>query len=165
MKEKEAKKLLSVFFQTSKLRPHELPMLEPPVEVAKTNDEEIFFINKKPIFAKSNGKFFPTLTSDELLSCIPKVIINMGAVPHVCNGADIMAPGIVRIEADFGKEDFVVVYDERHEKPIAVTLALYNSDEAKKLKHGKVLKNIHYVGDKIWTEMKRQREPRQPTRP
>lgn len=154
MKEKEAKKLLSEFFQKAKISSRQLPMLKPPIELAKTNDEEIFFIDKRPIFAKSNGRLFPTLASDGLLPPFPKAIVNMGAVPHVCNGADIMAPGIVRFEGNFNKEDLVVVYDERHQKPIALTLALYDTEKAKKLKHGKVLKNIHYVGDKLWNKIK-----------
>jgi PUA-domain protein len=154
MKEKEAKKLLSEFFQKAKISPRQLPMFEPPIELAKINGEEIFFIDKKPILAKSNGELFPTLMSDEFLQPFPKAIVNMGAVPHVCNGADIMAPGIVSFEGDFTKESLVVVYDERHQKPIALALALYNLEETKKLKRGKVLKNIHYVGDRLWKTMK-----------
>ncbi|MDH5634476.1 MAG: RNA-binding protein, partial [Candidatus Bathyarchaeota archaeon] len=70
--------------------------------------------------------------------------------PYVCNGADVMAPGIVGFEGDFGKDDFVVIVDERHRKPIAMTVAFFNSEEAKKLERGKVLKNVHYVGDNVW---------------
>jgi len=154
MKEKEAKKLLTEFFKKTKILPHQLPTLKPPVEVAEINNEKIFFINGKPLFAESNNRIFPTLASDKLLSYLPKATVNMGAVPHVCNGADIMAPGITSFEGNFNKEDIVVVYDERHQKPIAITIALHNIKEAQKMERGKTLKNIHYIGDKVWNQIK-----------
>ena len=154
IKEKEAKKLLSEFFERAKIRPQQLPTLKPPIELAQTNNEEIFFINRKPIFAKSNNKLFPTLASGKLLSKMPKATVNMGAVPYVCNGADIMAPGIVNFEGTFNKEDIVVISDERHQKPIAIAIALYSTEKAEKLEHGKILKNIHYIGDELWNTVK-----------
>lgn len=153
-KEKEAKKLLTEFFNKAKIPPNEPSILKPPIELIKMNSEEIFFADKKPIFAKSNNTFFPTLMSGRFLANLPKATVNMGAVPHVCNGADVMAPGIVHFEGKFNKRDIVIITDERHQKPIAITLALYNIEEAKKLEHGKILKNIHYVGDKIWNTIK-----------
>ena len=74
----------------------------------------------------------------------------MGAVKHILNGADIMAPGIVRIIGDFKKGDLVLVVDEKYGKPLAVCEALYSSEEISKMSKGKVLKNLHYVGDKVW---------------
>ncbi|MFQ6068267.1 MAG: DUF1947 domain-containing protein [Candidatus Bathyarchaeia archaeon] len=154
IKEKEAKKLLSEFFRRTKIPSQCLPELKPPIELAKTNNEEIFFANGKPIFAKSNNKLFPTLTSSRLLTNMPKAIVNMGAVPHICNGADIMAPGVVHFQGAFNKEDIVIVSDERHQKPIAVAIALYNIEKAKKLERGKILKNIHHIGDGLWNIIK-----------
>jgi len=154
LKEKEAKKLLSEFLKSAKIHPYQLPALKPPIELAKTDNEEIFLINGEPIFAKSNNKLFPTLASGKLLSNLPKATVNIGAIPHICNGADIMAPGIVHFEGTFNKENIVVISDERHQKPIAIAIALYDSREAEKLEHGKTLKNIHYVGDKVWQTIK-----------
>lgn len=154
IREKEAKKLLSEFFKKAKIPPQQLPTLKPPIELAKMNNEEVFFINKKPIFAKSSNMFFPTLVSDELLSKMPKAVVNMGAVPHICSGADIMAPGIVYFNGAFDEEDIVVVFDEHHQKPIAITMAFYSVIEAEKLERGKILKNIHYIGDKLWNIIK-----------
>jgi len=155
IKDKEAKKLLSEFYERIKIDSRRFSTLKPHIELVKANDVEIFFVSKKPIFVKSSGKLFPTLTTDKLLASMPKAVVNMGAVPHVCNGADIMAPGIVHFEGAFNKEDIVIISDERHQKPIAIAAALYSSEEAKKLEHGKVLKNLHYVGDKVWNTMKK----------
>jgi PUA domain protein len=74
----------------------------------------------------------------------------MGAVPHVCNGANIMAPGIVSFDGEFRKGDYILVVDERHRKPIAVGEILYDRVEAKNVKQGVVVKNMHFVGDKVW---------------
>jgi PUA domain protein len=74
----------------------------------------------------------------------------MGAVPYVCNGADIMAPGIVRVEGEFSKGDIVLVVDEKHGKPLALGEILYDAAEARNIKQGVIVKNVHYVSDKIW---------------
>ena len=154
IKEKEARKLLLEFFEKIGIDPQDKPKLNLPIELASIDEDEIFFINKKPIFVKSRNKLYPTLASDGILLDLPRVIVNMGAIPYLCNGADVMAPGIISFEGTFRKGDIVVVHDEQHKKPIAITSALYNVEEAKRLQHGKVLKNIHYVGDKLWNTLK-----------
>jgi PUA domain protein len=74
----------------------------------------------------------------------------MGAVPYVCNGADVMAPGIVRVEGDFSKGTIVLVVDEKHGKPLALGEILYDAENAKSVRQGVVVKNVHWVSDKIW---------------
>jgi len=75
-------------------------------------------------------------------------------VPYVCHGADVMAPGVVRVQGDFNKQDFILVVDERHKQVLAVATALLDSKFVGSLKHGKVAKNVHYVGDKLWNILK-----------
>lgn len=154
MREKEAKKLLSELSERVRGFKQQLASLDTPVEVAGGDDEEIFFVEGEPAFARSSGILFPTLASGRFLSSMPGVIVNMGAVPYVCNGADVMAPGIVSFRGAFDKDDLVVVSDERHNRPVSITLALCSSEDAEKLEHGKVLKNIHYVGDNVWNTIK-----------
>ncbi len=154
LKKKEARKLHSEFSKKVSGADGLAAYLESPVEIAVVDDAEIFFVSGEPILARTRDLLFPTLTSSKLLSCMPKATVNMGAVPYVCNGADVMAPGIVGFEGDFKKDDFVVVSDERHQKPLAVGVALYDSAEAGKLERGKVLRNVHYIGDRLWNLMK-----------
>jgi PUA domain protein len=153
IKEKDAKKFISDFLEKTQISPVELS-LEPPVELVQVNNAEVLLVKKIPVLAKSNNTLFPTLASGNLLSYLPKATVNMGAVPYVCNGADIMAPGIVDFQGSFEKGDIVLISDEHHQKPIAVTIALCDKTEAMKLKHGKIFKNIHYVGDRLWSAMK-----------
>ena len=120
------------------------------VEVAEEDELKLFLLDGQPVAAEKKGKLFPLLIKPEVLEGLPAVVVDMGAVPHVCNGADVMAPGIVEIKGDFEQGSLVKVLDERHGKAIAVGEALFSSDEIKGMKKGKAVKNLHYVGDRIW---------------
>jgi len=78
----------------------------------------------------------------------------MGAVPFVCKGDNIMVPGIVRVEDEFEKDKLVIIVDEKHAKPLAIGKSLYSSTEIRKMKQGIVIKNLHFVSDKIWAAAK-----------
>jgi PUA domain protein len=125
------------------------------IELIQTEFAEIYLINGKPLMAKAMEGFFPTLVFREFVLSAPKVFVDMGAIPHVCNGANVMAPGIVRFEGQFRKGDFVVILDERHGKTLAIGEIVYDVDEARKVKHGIIVKNIHFVGDRIWGFLRR----------
>jgi len=150
LKEKEARKLLLDFSQRLKTDVEQLLGSKPRIEVNKTEAAEIFIFNEKPLLARSGDELFPTLAFDEVFSLLPRIVVDMGAVPYVCKGADVMAPGVVSIKGEFRENDFLLVVDERHGKPLAIGVALFNSQAMKNVKHGKIVKNIHHVGDKLW---------------
>jgi len=158
LKEKEAKKLLENISKELKIPLEKCYSSMPNVEVVETGFGKVYLINGEPALFKSEEKVYPTLLFNllfkETFDFLPKVVVDMGAVPHVCNGADVMAPGILRFEGEFVKGSMVLVVDEKHGKPIAVGEALYSSEEAVGVKHGVVVKNVHYVGDKIWEAIK-----------
>jgi PUA domain protein len=124
------------------------------LELVQTEFAEIYLINGKPSLVKMQENIFPTLTFSEYSTQLPKVIVNMGAVPHVCNGANIMAPGIVRFEGEFKEDDFVLVVDEKYGKSLAMGKIVYDSEAAKKVARGVVVRNIHHVGDRVWNFIK-----------
>jgi len=124
------------------------------VESVTTPEAEIFLVDGKPLLMKTGGTVTPTLHFDRAVEILPKVIVDMGAVPHICNGADIMAPGIVGIEGKFDEGSFVVIVDERHRKPIAIGTANLSSTEMKGRKEGKVIRNMHFAGDSVWNLIK-----------
>jgi len=155
LKDREATQLLNAFSNKLKIDVKQLLGSKQSLESIETPTGTIFSIDKKPLIAIINGELVPTLLFEEALRFLPKIIINMGAVPHICNGADVMAPGVVRIEKDFDTDDYVVVTDERYNKPIAITTSLIDSKKARDKKQGKIAKNIHYVGDKLWSQIKR----------
>lgn len=153
LKEREARRLLLDFSREFKVETERFFGSNPRIELAEAQ-AEVLLINKKPLLARLCGRLLPTLAFDELLSLFPKVVVDMGAVPHVCNGADVMAPGVVRIHGDFSENDLILVVDERHGKPLAIGVSLFNSQTMGSLKQGKVVKNVHYVGDKLWKFVK-----------
>lgn len=75
--------------------------------------------------------------------------IDMPAVKFIVNGADIMRPGLKHMD-DFIKDEIIAVVDENNHKPLAIGQALFSSAEMQALDKGKVIKNLHYVGDTIW---------------
>ncbi len=154
LKEKEARKLLFDFSHMLKTEVEQLLGSEPRIEMNENEDAKIFILNGKPLLASSSGKLFPTLAFGEVFPFISKIVVDMGAVPYVCKGADVMAPGVVNVRGEFQENDLVVVVDERHDKPLAIGLALFNSQDVKNMKHGKIVKNIHHVGDNIWSRLR-----------
>lgn len=123
---------------------------KPQVEVLETSKHKIFLVNGLPVLARSEDDVFPTLAFKDPVSALPKIVVDMGAVPYICNGADVMAPGISEIQDDFKKNGLVVILDERNKKPIALARSFHDSKIVKNLEKGKVLRNLHYVGDDIW---------------
>jgi PUA domain protein len=155
LREKEATRLLNEFSQKLKATATELFTVQKPnVEVAETKDARVYFVNGQPTMAQQEDAVFPTLRSDRVLRRLARITVNMGAVSHICNGADVLAPGIVKTEGSFETGDYVVVIDERFQKPLAIGLALMDSASAKGLQRGKVAKNLHYVGDAVWNVVK-----------
>ena len=43
-----------------------------------------------------------------------------------------------------------MIIDVNNKKPLAVGIALLNSEEMRSATGGKVIKNIHFVGDELW---------------
>jgi len=151
LREKEAAQLLEEFSQKLKIDIEQLlNTKKPQVEVSETPAAKIFFINGNLLMANLKDILLPTLLFEKALQSLPKITVNMGAVPHICNGADLLAPGIVKIEGSFEINDYVLIIDERHNKPLAIAVALADSQTAHSLQHGKIAKNIHYVGDSLW---------------
>ena len=99
-----------------------------------------------------DNKLLPTLKNLLKNNFMKKVTVDMGAVKFVCNGSDIMRPGITNIEDKIKEGDFVSVVDENHGKPLCIAQALLNSEDMKSQEKGKSVKNIHFVGDEIWNK-------------
>jgi PUA-domain protein len=124
------------------------------VEVVEGDFGDLLLFDGKPVLFRASGAVLPTLLATEIITQLPKAVVDMGAVRFVCNGADVMAPGIVRYEGTFSKGDLVVVVDVTHCKPLALGEALVSFDEAKVTKQGPIIKSKHYVSDKVWNSTK-----------
>jgi PUA domain protein len=154
LKSKESKKLLQEVSSSLGADVEQMLGTKTRIEVNETESGELFVFNGRALLAKSEDVLFFTLAFEELFSFFPKVVVDMGAVPYVCKGADVMAPGIRSVNGEFETNGLLIVVDERHNKPLAVGMALVSSEEMKTAKKGKVIKTLHYVGDKLWNQSK-----------
>jgi PUA domain protein len=128
-------------------------------EVIEIDGEQLILFDGKPLLFKAEGQLIPTLFFERYIASAPKIAVDRGAIPHICNGADVMAPGVRNIEKSFPKEGFVVVVDETHGKPLAVGRALLDSETMRRTERGSIVKTLHYVGDKIYNTSKALQEP------
>lgn|SRR5674476_625455 len=150
LKAKEAKQIVEEASKKLKLKLD----AKANVEVVESDVGEIYLIEGKPILFKAGDRILPTLLFTEFTAKAPKIVVDMGAIPYVCKGATVMAPGIVRVEGEFIKGDLVLVIDMKHGKALALGESLLDSETAKQTKKGPVAKTLHYVSDKIWDYIK-----------
>jgi PUA-domain protein len=101
-------------------------------------------------FFVHDGKIVPTvkfLLKHEIK--MPVVIVDMGAVKFVANGADIMKPGITDFP-ESTKGTYVCIIDENNKKPLAIGRTLVSKEGFDVQTGGKSVTSIHYIGDEIW---------------
>lgn len=116
-------------------------------ELIKNN--QIIYKNKIPILIIEEDKILPHL------KFIPEniyksIYVDKGTIPFIMKGADIMRPGITKIENEIEVNDIVQIKDENHNKTLALGFALLNSLDMEKQKNGKSIKVYHYILDKYY---------------
>jgi PUA domain protein len=106
-------------------------------------------VNGEIVFFYFGELIVPTLKLILRGNFLKMVVIDMPAVRFIVNGADVMRPGIKAADG-FSKDAVVVIVDENNKKPLAIGLAMFSSGEMMAMERGKVVRNIHHVGDDIW---------------
>jgi len=119
------------------------------VEEAEFEDKKVYILDDSPDFVRDANGLYPHLSSEKT-SLLPSVVVDMGAIPYVCNGADVMAPGIKEMPDAFEEGAIVVVRDITHRKALAVGKALRSRTDIEASRKGRAIQNLHYVGDKLW---------------
>ena len=122
------------------------------VEIILTEDgDTLYAINDVLKLWKSSEGFIPVLTLLlEKRIDLKVVIVDMGAVRYVANGADIMRPGITKIDPKIKKGEIIEIVDEKNNRSLAVGKALFDAKDMEVKTSGKVIKNLHTVNDNIW---------------
>jgi PUA domain protein len=120
-------------------------------QCAEPEDGAVFVTLEKFEFVHPDDSFFPFLGSQDALALFPSAVVDEGAIRFMLNGADVMRPGIRKLDewGDAGK--MVVVREEKKGRAIAVGPSLVSSAEAQGMSKGGCIKNIHHVGDRYWT--------------
>ncbi len=124
------------------------------VELETVKNSEIIIVDGLPVAFRKEGRIIPVLTNTPVLEKMPRIVVDMGAISHVVGGADIMAPGIRRVQGNFGENQLVSVADEKYGKFLAVGSSMLGSSALAATKKGKVVVNLHYVGDPVWEAIK-----------
>ena len=121
------------------------------VDLAESSEFDVIFVNGEILAMVFDGKTF--LTVRGILKYRPQkkfVTVDMGAVPYVRNGADIMGPGITDADPEIQAGDMVWVRDVKNLVPLAIGISSVSGEELKKGGKGKVIRTVHYAGDKLW---------------
>ncbi|MFH1668822.1 MAG: DUF1947 domain-containing protein [Candidatus Woesearchaeota archaeon] len=118
-------------------------------KVSVIDDTYILRYNELVLFYKED-LLLPTLRLILQDNFLKKVVVDMGAVPFAAKGADMMRPGIIEVDTEVEQDDIVAIVDEKNRKPIAIGQTLFSKDEMLMMDRGKMVLNIHHVGDDIW---------------
>lgn len=130
----------------------ELPKLKTLI-LHEIDDTTSLITSENFTVIRIDGMYIPFLSEASLLERFPTVVVDAGAIKFVCNGANVMRPGIKRY-SEFKKDNLVCIVEETHNKFLAVGKAMVSSDEMKNITKGEVVKNLHYISDKYWESAK-----------
>ena len=120
------------------------------VETFEDGKKKLVLLNDGPVFFYHEGKLVPCLKLLLKNDFLKKVTVDMGAVKFVAGGADIMRPGITAVEDGINEGDAVSIIDEKNSKELAVGITMFSGEELMCMDSGKVIKTVHFVGDKVW---------------
>ncbi|MFX0082447.1 MAG: PUA domain-containing protein [Candidatus Hodarchaeota archaeon] len=122
------------------------------VELIQTESGDVLYaVNNELKLWKSKDGYIPVLTL--LLNNrveLKTIVVDFGAVRYVANGADVMRPGITKIDPSIKKDDIVKIEEETKHRALAVGKAMFDAAEIKSKNSGKVIKNLHTIQDSIW---------------
>ncbi len=125
--------------------------VEDTVDRAESSDFDVIFVNGEILAIIYEDRAFSTVRGLlEYGAEKREVTVDMGAVPYVVDGADVMAPGIVEADTDIQEGDLVWVSDQKNGQPLAIGEALMSGQEMIDKQSGRAIKSVHYVGDKLW---------------
>ena len=121
------------------------------IELAQSPDGQALLHDGRVIALEWGEKWH--LSVRGLLEATPPggwVQVDMGAVPFLRNGANVMAAGINGTDDAIVSGDLVWVCDENHQRPLAVGEALLDGAVMVGASRGRAVRMLHYIGDSIW---------------
>ncbi|MEM2785538.1 MAG: PUA domain-containing protein [Candidatus Nitrosotenuis sp.] len=126
----------------------ELPKIK-NLKIYEIDDVSRILVGEGLTILKIADIYLPFLSDSTTLQRFPSVTVDMGAVKFMCNGANVMRPGL-RNFTEFEKGDLVCIVEESQKKFLAVGRALVSSKELETMSKGVVIENLHYISDRFW---------------
>jgi len=155
LRKKEVQKLIHEIKLNDKLPlDNDLDKNSSVEEIRPSSDFTIYLVKGNPSYVKINNGLIPLLNNEKIIKLLNKITVDMGAIPYICNGADVMAPGVVNVSGEFNHGSLVVIVDEKHGKAIALGETILSSKDIRNAEKGKVVNILHYIGDEIWNYVK-----------
>ncbi|HLH85831.1 MAG TPA: DUF1947 domain-containing protein [Thermoplasmataceae archaeon] len=125
-----------------------LSVPEDGLEVDQRKGEECYFYRGKP-YVYHGEQVIPTLYMLNDQKPHNRIVkVDDGAVPHVVNGANVFAQGIISMDQDIKEGDMVFVANSSGTF-IAVGIAVRDAKAVLGDKKGTAVKIIHHPGDRI----------------
>jgi predicted ribosome-associated RNA-binding protein Tma20 len=149
LRSKEAKRIIRDFSEkypwTARLiRPHG------KVEALEVGNGRLLIVDGSPLILEVEDYMIPTLRFEEALKGLPTVVVDMGGCPPYLPGRGRHGSRRQVILGAFEMDGIVRVVDERYGKTLCIGVALASSSEVSRLGRGRIVKNLHYVGDDAW---------------
>lgn len=126
----------------------ELPKIK-NLKIYEIDEESQIISGEGLTVLKIRSKYLPFLSDLQTLQKFPTVTVDMGAVKFMCDGANVMRPGIRNFD-QFEKDQLVGIIEESQKKFLAVGRALLSSIELTQINKGVVIENLHYISDRYW---------------
>jgi PUA-domain protein len=139
--------------QLSKAEVRELiPKLGIPLEKQDHLEAEdgYLLINSKVTHFEHEGTWYPTISFEQRYKTLREVVVDMGAVKFISNGADVMRPGVTSADPLITQGEAIRVVDLKNKVVLAIGKSLFSGEALMLEKGGKVVLSLHHVGDKIW---------------
>lgn len=126
----------------------ELPKIK-NLKIYEIDETSSIIVGDGVTILKNGDMYIPFLSDTTTLQKFPSVTVDMGAVKFMCNGANVMRPGI-RSFTEFEKGQLVCIVEESQRKFLAVGRSLVSSKEMETMTKGVVIENLHYISDRYW---------------
>ena len=125
----------------------------PMIEIAETASKfNIYIIDKKPLIMEQDTWAFPTLRGAVLRPFSGhRIVVDMGAVPYMINGAVVLRPGIISVTDDVVVRNPALVVYESRDTPLGYVTARYNAAGIIARADGEAVIDIDSARDGVWT--------------
>ena len=85
---------------------------------------------------------------------MPKLQVDKGAIKFVCNGSNIMCPGLTHPTGsymdDVPAETVCAIYAEGKDHALAISVTTMSSQEIRDVNKDIGVETLHFLGDGLW---------------
>lgn len=118
------------------------------------DNRDVVSKNGIPYLILKDSSYYPhlkyLLEHEDFQDFFPSVYIDKGAIPFLLKGADMMRPGIQKIEGEFTLGNIILIKDENHHKLLGIGFSKFSREELEQQTSGKSIDVFHFVNDQYY---------------